>query len=159
MVQELTGVTSVKETEKLEWVASAFGGEASLQPSESGSFHHWGMALGGISETLWWGNRPVFIGGQIVFFLSCDRFTLAQQLLWLGVTSWGIFSGFTEGSLNPRESLTHPQSCQGGAGMTWMQLLLGWTYMMVISAWNQLPLGEMEEHEVEKAPRRCWQEQ
>lgn len=136
MLWELMGMTSVKEQRGWTTLPKSSEERQSLQracsPAESGSLHHWGMALGGTSETLRWGNRPLFIMGEIVFFLPCDRFTLAQQPLWLGVTSWGIFPGFTQGSLSTRESLTHPQAFQGGAGMTWMQLRLGWTPTMVI---------------------------
>lgn len=130
------GVTSVKEQRNQTVLPKSPEERQRLQlacsPAESGSLHHWGMALGGTSDTLRWGNRPLFIPGEIVFFLPWERCTLARQPLWLGVTSWGIFSGFTEGSLSTRESLTHPQACQGGTGMTWMQLLLGWTPTTVI---------------------------
>lgn len=136
MLWEVMGVTSIKEQRNQTVWPKSPKERQSLQlacsPAESGSLHHWGMALGGTSDTLRWGNRPLFIPGEIVFFLPWDRCTLARQPLWLGVTSWGIFSGFTEGSLSTRESLTHPQACQGGTGMTWMQLLLGWTPTTVI---------------------------
>ena len=61
--------------------------QLACSPAESGSLHHRGMALAGTPDPLRRGNRPSFIPGEIVFFLPCDRRTLARQPLWLGVTS------------------------------------------------------------------------
>lgn len=71
MLQELMGVTLVKEREKL---------PASLQSAESGSFHRGGMTWVALQRHDGKGTDSLFITREIVFFLSCDRFSLACGL-------------------------------------------------------------------------------
>lgn len=127
MLWEVMGVTSVKEQRNQTVLPKSPEERQRLQlacsPAESGSLHHWGSSAGWHFRHTAVREQTLIHPGEIVFFLP-GRDAAGPAAFMVRRDFLGIFSGFTEGSLSTRESLTHPQACQGGTGMTWMQLLL-----------------------------------